>query len=55
MRAIVGAQGVSAVALLRGGVLAVLYLVLACWLFTRIYRRAVRVGLIARYSAENIS
>jgi hypothetical protein len=28
---------------------------LACWLFTLIYRRAVRVGLIARYSAENIS
>jgi ABC-2 type transport system permease protein len=36
-------------------VLAVLSLVLACWLFTLIHRRAVRVGLIARYSAENIS
>ena len=55
MRAIVAGQGVSAVALLLGGVLAVLYLALACWLFTLIYRRAVRVGLIARYSAENIS
>jgi ABC-2 type transport system permease protein len=55
MRAIVAGEGVSVVALLRGGVLAVLYLVLACWLFTLIYRRAVRVGLIARYSAENIS
>jgi hypothetical protein len=40
---------------IRGGVLAVLYLVLACWLFTLIYRRAVRVGLIERYGAENIS
>jgi ABC-2 type transport system permease protein len=55
MRAIVAGEGVSVVALLRGGVLADLYLVLACWLFTLIYRRAVRVGLIARYSAENIS
>ena len=34
---------------------AVLYLVLACWYFTRIYRHAVRTGLIARYSAESLS
>ncbi|HUB33010.1 MAG TPA: ABC transporter permease [Bryobacteraceae bacterium] len=32
-----------------------LYLVLACWYFTRIYRHAVRTGLIARYSAESLS
>ena len=33
----------------------VAYLVLACWLFSWIYGRAVRVGLIARYSAENVA
>jgi ABC-type ATPase involved in cell division len=30
-------------------------LMLACWFFERIHRQAVRTGLIARYSAENIS
>jgi ABC-2 type transport system permease protein len=35
--------------------LAALYIVLACWLFTLIYRYAVRSGLLARYSAESIS
>jgi ABC-2 type transport system permease protein len=35
--------------------LAVLYILLAGWFFTRIYRRAIRTGLIARYSAETIS
>lgn len=35
--------------------LAVAYVALASWLFTRIYRHAVRTGLIARYSAETIS
>jgi ABC-2 type transport system permease protein len=35
--------------------LAALYIVLACWLFTRIYRYAVRSGLLARYSAESVS
>jgi ABC-2 type transport system permease protein len=32
--------------------LAALYILLAGWFFTRIYRYAVRTGLIARYSAE---
>jgi ABC-2 type transport system permease protein len=35
--------------------LAVLDIVLACWLFTRVYQHAVRTGLIARYSAESVS
>jgi ABC-2 type transport system permease protein len=35
--------------------LAVLYILLACWFFTRVYRHAVRTGLIARYSAESVS
>lgn len=35
--------------------LAVVYLLLACWIFTRVYARAVRTGLIARYSAESLN
>lgn len=31
------------------------YLLLACWTFTRIYKHAVRTGLVARYSAESLS
>jgi ABC-2 type transport system permease protein len=35
--------------------LAALYILLACAAFTRIYRYAVRSGLLARYSAESMS
>jgi ABC-2 type transport system permease protein len=35
--------------------LALLYILLASWYFTRIYRHAIRTGLIARYSAETAS
>jgi hypothetical protein len=38
-----------------GACLAVLYILLACWFFTRVYRHAVQTGLIARYSAETLS
>jgi ABC-2 type transport system permease protein len=38
-----------------GAFLALLYLLLACWIFARVYRHAVRTGLIARYSAESVS
>jgi ABC-2 type transport system permease protein len=34
--------------------LALLALALAAWLFARVYRRAVRTGLLARYSAESV-
>ena len=33
----------------------VLFIVAAGWTFTRVYRHAVRTGLIARYSAESLS
>ena len=36
-------------------VLAILYLLVACWLFQRVYTLAIRTGLIARYSAETVS
>jgi ABC-2 type transport system permease protein len=41
--------------LLVGGVLAVLQVLLAGWVFARIYRYAVRTGLLARYSAESVT
>jgi len=55
MRAIVLGRAASASALLWGGCLALLYIVLAGFFFTRIYQYAVRTGLIARYSAETVS
>ena len=38
-----------------GVALAFAYLLAAGWMFTRVYRGAVRTGLIARYSAESVS
>ena len=55
MRAIVAGHAASVTDLVIGFALAVLYILLACWFFTRIYRHAVRTGLIARYSAETVS
>ncbi|WP_342376800.1 ABC transporter permease [Myxococcus stipitatus] len=55
MRAIVNGGSVSWTSLLAGGGLAVLYILLAALFFTRVFRHAVRTGLIARYSAESVS
>lgn len=55
MRAIVAGRPASTTMLLLGAALAGLYIVLAGWFFTRVYRHAVRTGLIARYSAETVS
>ncbi len=55
MRAIVSGGAASWMTLLWSGCLAVIYILLASWFFTRIYRYAVRTGLIARYSAESVS
>lgn len=55
MRAIVTGGSVSISLLLWGSFLAVLYLLLAAWFFARTYRYAVTSGLLARYSAENVS
>jgi ABC-2 type transport system permease protein len=52
MRAVVTSREVSVGNLVLGGGLSVLYIVLAGWFFSHIYRLAVRTGLIARYSAE---
>ncbi len=55
MRVMVAGGAASKMALFWSGCLAGLYILLACWFFTRIYRYAVRTGLFARYSAENVS
>jgi ABC-2 type transport system permease protein len=40
---------------LAGGALATLEIVLACWVFAAVFRKAVRSGLVARYSAETVT
>jgi ABC-2 type transport system permease protein len=55
MRAIIAGGAPSGSGLLWGGGLAVVYVVVACRFFVRVYRHAVRTGLIARYSAETLS
>jgi ABC-2 type transport system permease protein len=55
MRTILSGGQVAARALLVGSALAAAYVLAACWVFARVYRHAVRTGLIARYSAETVS
>ena len=55
MRKIILGGAVSGRELVLAGLLAMFYLLLACWFFVRMYRHAVRTGLIARYSAETLS
>jgi ABC-2 type transport system permease protein len=55
MRAILAGESIQTLTLLKAAGLALIYIVLACWFFERTYRRAVRTGLLARYSAEAVS
>ena len=55
LRAVSGGGTVPMQDLLLGGSLAVVYILLAAWIFARVYRGAVRTGLIARYSAESVT
>lgn len=55
MRSLVGGHGYSGSGLLLGIGLSLLDILLAAWLFTSVYRYAVRSGLLARYSAESVS
>jgi len=55
MRTIVAGGHVTSTALLISILLALFYIALSCLCFTRVYRYAVRVGLIARYSAESVA
>lgn len=53
IRAIVEGRPFSSAALVWSACLALLYVLLASWFFARVHRRAVRTGLLARYSAES--
>lgn len=55
MRSILAGGAVPVRLLALGALLAAVHVVLACWLFARIYRYAVRTGLLARYSAESVN
>lgn len=55
LRALVSGGTVSWPALGWAACLALLDILLAGWFFARVYRHAVRTGLIARYSAESVS
>lgn len=55
MRSLVAGSQVQMSGLIWAGLLDVGFLGLAYWIFTRTFRYAVRVGLIARYSAETVS
>jgi ABC-2 type transport system permease protein len=55
LRSVIAGRGVAASQLAVGGALAAGEILLACWFFRRVYRHAVRTGLIARYSAESVS
>lgn len=55
LRAIVSGAAVPATSLLLAGCLDAVYILCACRFFILMYRRALRTGLIARYSAETVS
>ncbi len=55
MRALVSGAAPSWAALGWAALLALADILLAGWVFSRVYRHAVRTGLIARYSAETVS
>ena len=55
LRTIIAGGAVPGTSLMWGLGLAVAYVLLACWFFTRVYRNAVRTGILARYSAESLS
>jgi ABC-2 type transport system permease protein len=55
LRTIIAGHGVALHPLLVGAGLGAIYIALSYVFFLRVYRRAVRTGLIARYSAETVS
>jgi ABC-2 type transport system permease protein len=55
LRGIVAGQEPNLSYLAISAVLAVFYVLLCGWYFRSVYRRAVRTGLLARYSAESAS
>jgi ABC-2 type transport system permease protein len=52
MRSLLAGNGFPGGLLLRGTAVAALELLAAAYVYGHVYRRAVRTGLLARYSAE---
>jgi ABC-2 type transport system permease protein len=55
MRSLLAGAPFPGTLLLQGAAVAILELLLAGYFYGRIYRRAVRTGLLARYSAEGVA
>ncbi len=55
MRSLIAGGGATTPQLVLGAGSACVYVLLACRFFERVYRHAVRTGLIARYSAESVT
>jgi ABC-2 type transport system permease protein len=55
VRSVVNGGGIVPSTLVLGIVLSIGYILLAYYIFVAVYRKAVRTGLIARYSAESVS
>lgn len=55
LRGIVAGQSVNLGYLVISTILSIAYIFAAGWFFRRVYQRAVRTGLLARYSAESAS
>ena len=55
LRWIISGGTVPATSLKLDGGLAVICVLLARWFFKRVFRHAVRTGILARYSAESLS
>jgi ABC-2 type transport system permease protein len=55
MRGLLAHRPFPGASLLQGALVAALELLLAAYFYARVYRHAVRTGLLARYSAESVS
>jgi ABC-2 type transport system permease protein len=55
MRALLAGRPFPGMLLLQGALVAGLELLLAAYFYGRVYRHAVRTGLLARYSAESVA
>jgi ABC-2 type transport system permease protein len=55
MRALLAGHAFPGVLLMEGSLVAALELLLAAYFYGRVYRHAVRTGLLARYSAESVA
>ncbi len=55
MRSVVSGHAFNGALLAGAFALALAYIVLSYWIFSRVFRHAIQTGLIARYSAETLS